>query len=112
MDYRKLNLVTKADPYPIPRIKDMIDNIGQASYITALDLTMGYWQVPVAKARQEKTAFVSPWGKYQFVTMPFGLVHISASDGPTARRNTRRLLRLTWMMSSYIADAEKNIWNT
>ena len=69
--YRKLNLITKADPYPIPRIEDMIDDIGQASYITALDLTKGYWQVPVAKASQEKTAFITAWGKYQFVTMPF-----------------------------------------
>ena len=32
----------------IPRIEDMIDDVGQASYITALDLTKGYWQVPVA----------------------------------------------------------------
>ena len=75
VDYRKLNLVTKADPYLIPRIEDMINDIGQVSYITALDLTKGYWQVAVAKASQEKTAFVTPWGKYQFVTMPFGLVN-------------------------------------
>ena len=53
----------------------MIDDIGQASYITALDLTKGYWQVPVAKASQEKTAFVTPWGKNQFETIPFGLVN-------------------------------------
>ena len=52
-----------------------MDDIGQASYITALDLTKGFWQVPVAKASQEKTAFVTPWGKYQFVTMAFGLVN-------------------------------------
>ena len=103
----ELNRVSKADPYPIPRIEDIIDDIGQVSYITALDLIKGYWQVPVAKARvigrclwrkqgllagacgeskgywqvpvakvsQEKTAFVTPWGKYQFVTMPFGLVN-------------------------------------
>ena len=73
MDYRKLNLVTKADTYSIPRIKDMINEIGQASYITALDLTKGYLQVPVAKESQEKIAFITSWGKYQFVTMPFGL---------------------------------------
>ena len=74
VDYRKLNLITRADPYPIPRVEDLIDDIGREKYITALDLTKGYWQVPVAKSSQDKTAFITPWGKYQFRTMPFGLV--------------------------------------
>ena len=62
MDNQKLNLVTKAGSYPIPRIEDIIADIGQASYITALDLTKGYWQVPVAKASQEKTSSSHPGG--------------------------------------------------
>ena len=74
IDYRKLNLFTQADPYPIPRIEELIDGIGDAKWITALDLTKGYWQVPMEKSRQEKTAFITPWGKYEFTTMPFGLV--------------------------------------
>ena len=100
VDYRKLNLVTKADPYPIPRIEDMIDDIGQASYITALDLTKGYWQVPVAKASQEKTAFVTPWGKYQFVTMPFGLVNAPS----TFQRLMDQLLEGTQMFAAAYLD--------
>ena len=74
IDYRKLNLVTQADPYPIPRIEELIDGIGDAKWTTALDLTKGYWQVPMEKSSQEKTAFVTPWGKYELTTMPFGLV--------------------------------------
>ena len=74
IDYRKLNLVTVSDPYPIPRIEDMIDNVGGSRWITAIDLTKGYWQVPMEKTSQPKTAFVTPWGKYEFTTMPFGLV--------------------------------------
>ena len=74
VDFRRLNKVTKADPYPIPRVDELIDRIGHAQYITALDLTKGYWQVPVAKESQAKTAFVTPFGKYEFTTMPFGLV--------------------------------------
>ena len=100
VDYRKLNLVTKADPYPITRIEDMIDDIGQASYITALDLTKGYWQVPVAKASQEKTAFVTPWGKYQFVTMPFGLVNALS----TFQRLMDQLLEGTQMFAAAYLD--------
>ena len=74
VDFRRLNKVTKADPYSIPRVDELIDRIGQAQYITALDLTKGFWQVPVAKESQAKTALVTPFGKYEFTTMPFGLV--------------------------------------
>ena len=73
VDYCKLNLITRADPYPIPRVEDLIDDIGRAKYIMALDLTKGYWQVPVAKSSQDETAFITPWGKCRFRTI-FGLV--------------------------------------
>ena len=52
----------------------MIDNVGGSRWITAIDLTKGYWQVPMEKMSQPKTAFVTSWGKYEFTTMPFGLV--------------------------------------
>ena len=49
VDYRRLNSVTRANPYPMLRIDELLDGIGQAQYITTLDLTWGYWQVPVAE---------------------------------------------------------------
>ena len=57
----------------MPRVDDIIDRLGSAKYITTLDLTKGYWQVPVAAASRAKTAFTTPFGLYQFRTMPFGL---------------------------------------
>ena len=42
VDFRKLNQVTRADPYPIPRIEELIDRVGNAKFISALDLTKGY----------------------------------------------------------------------
>ena len=74
VDYRKLNAITQADPYPLPRIEELIDGIGQSTFITTLDLTKGYYQVPMEQASKDKTAFVTPFGKYQFRTMPFGLI--------------------------------------
>ena len=56
MDYRKLNAETEIDAYPMPRIDDILDQIGQAKYLSTLDLARGYWQVPVAKEGQHKTA--------------------------------------------------------
>ena len=73
VDNRRLNTVSKVDAYPMPRIDDLIDNLGKAKYISTLDLSRGYWQVPMEKAAQAKTAFASPFGLFQFKRMPFGL---------------------------------------
>lgn len=70
IDFRKLNRVTTPDPYPMPRTEELIETLARARYITTLDLTKGYWQVPVAPEAREKTAFVTPFGKYQFKRMP------------------------------------------
>lgn len=73
VDYRKLNAQTKFDAYPMPRIDEMLDAIGQSQYLTTLDLAKGYWQVPMEPEDREKTAFTSPLGLLQFTVMPFGL---------------------------------------
>ena len=73
VDYRRLNQVSMSDAYPMPRVDDLIDRVGKSTYISTLDLTRGYWQVPVAIKDRPKTAFSTPFGLYQFNTMPFGL---------------------------------------
>lgn len=61
------------DAYPMPRIDDLIDQLGKAKFISTLDLTRGYWQVPLEKTARHKTAFSTPFGLYRFNVMPFGL---------------------------------------
>ena len=57
----------------MPKVDDLLDRLGQAKYISTLDLTKGYWQVPVHPESRQQTAFITPFGKYQ-LTIPFGLV--------------------------------------
>jgi len=71
--YRRLNSVSKFDAYPMPQVDDLIDRLSGAVYISTIDLTRGYWQVPLAKEAREKTAFATPFGLYHFTVMPFGL---------------------------------------
>ena len=52
-DMRKVNLFSKTDSYPIPRIDDCIDKIGNAKFVTKLDLLKGYWQVPLMDRAKE-----------------------------------------------------------
>ena len=63
----------------MPRIHEIIDRLGKAQLISILDLTRGYWQMPVATEDRAKTAFVTPKGLYQFKMMPFGLNGAPAS---------------------------------
>ncbi|KRZ56600.1 Transposon Ty3-I Gag-Pol polyprotein [Trichinella nativa] len=60
VDFQKLNLVRKKDSYPPRRIDQTIDTLARAEWFSTLDLTSGYWQVPVSKEDREKTAFCTP----------------------------------------------------
>lgn len=72
-DFRKLNSISAFDPYPMPRVDDLIERLGKAKFLTTLDLCKGYWQVPLTPEAQEMTAFRVPSGLFHFTVMPFGL---------------------------------------
>jgi transposase InsO family protein/dUTPase len=79
VDYRKLNQLTKKDSYPLPRIDLMLEKFHDIEYFSTLDLTSGYWQVPMDPTSQEKTAFTSNHGIFEFKVMPFGLTNAPSS---------------------------------
>ncbi|XP_069840942.1 uncharacterized protein [Dendropsophus ebraccatus] len=79
VDYRKINTITHKDAYPLPRIEESIAALGSAAYFSTLDLTSGYWQVPMAPEDREKTAFTTPMGLFEFTSMPFGLCNAPAT---------------------------------
>ncbi|KAI2645187.1 Retrovirus-related Pol polyprotein from transposon 17.6 [Labeo rohita] len=72
-DFRRLNEVSQFDGYPMPRVDELLDRLGRARYISTLDLTKGYWQVPLTQTAKEKTAFTTPSGHWQYRSLPFGL---------------------------------------
>ena len=80
---------------------DLIEGFGRATFITTLDLTKGYWQVPVAPTDREKTAFTTTYGHYQFKRMPFGLQGAPA----TFQRRVDKLLKgLSDLCGAYLDD--------
>lgn len=79
VDYRKLNLITERDLYPLPRIDDLVDRLAGSQYFSTLDLKAGYWQVPIAEQDKSKSAFVTTDGLFEFNVLPFGLSNAPAT---------------------------------
>ncbi|CAM4615903.1 unnamed protein product [Lepidochelys kempii] len=73
VDYQKLSAITVSDAYPMPRPDELLDKLGGARYLTTMDLTKGYWQVPLDADARLKSAFITPLRLYEFLTLPFGL---------------------------------------
>ena len=82
LDARKLNDVTIKDSYPLPYISSILDNLKGARYLSSIDLSAAYWQLPLCDSDNldgngtscQKTAFVVPnRGLFEFKRMPFGL---------------------------------------
>lgn len=86
IDFRPLNMVTVFDCEPIPNMDEIFVKLSNCKYISRLDLTKGYWQLPLTDSAKPKTAFQTPLGLFHFKTMPFGLVCASASFSRLMRK--------------------------
>jgi Reverse transcriptase (RNA-dependent DNA polymerase) len=79
VDYRRLNSITVRDSYPLPRMDECIESLGDAKIFTTLDCNSGYWQIPVRPEDREKTTFTSHEGLYWFLRKTFGLRNAPAT---------------------------------
>lgn len=100
IDFRRLNNITVFDPEPIPNIEDLMGQISKGRYFSKLDLSKGYWQIPIAVGDRDKTAFVTREGLFQFKVLPFGMVNAPAFFS----RMMRRLLEGCNDVVNYIDD--------
>jgi hypothetical protein len=73
VDFRKLNAKTVRDTYPLPHIDELLDSLGGAKIFSTLDAASGFWQTAMDPDSISKTGFVTKFGTYEFVVMPFGL---------------------------------------
>lgn len=81
LDSRKLNEVSKHDAYPLPYINQILDQLGNAKFLSSLDLKSAFWQIPLDPESKEKTAFTIPTrGLFHFKVMCYGLTSAPATQ--------------------------------
>ncbi|GFW55496.1 hypothetical protein TNCV_118801 [Trichonephila clavipes] len=74
VDYRRLNEITRAEFFPLPNMEEIVEKVSAAPYVTVMDLSKGYFQIPLTPRAQRYAAFVTPFGTYIPKKMMFGLV--------------------------------------
>ena len=100
IDYRKLNKVTEFDPQPLESVKEVVREIGNCQFFTKLDMTSGYWQIPIKPEDIPKTAFVTHDAKYELTRAPFGMVN----SGATLCRCLKQILSGIQGVTNYVDD--------
>ena len=99
-DMRQLNKITRFDCETIPDIDAIYTKCVNDKFFSKVDFCKGYWQIPMAEASKKFTAFQTPFGHFQYLTMPFGLIN----SGQTYSRVARKLLKGLLNIDNYIDD--------
>ena len=101
IDFRKVNNISVFDSEPMPSLDELFQDIGESSVVlTKIDLSKGYWQIPLAEQSKHITAFATELGLFHFLCLPFGL----ASAGASFSRLMRRVLSGLPNVVNYLDD--------
>ena len=79
VDFTDFNKAFPKDSYPLPRIDTLIDSTTRNQLLIFMDAFLGYNQIKMEEADQEKTSFVTSQGLFCYKVMPFGLKNVGAT---------------------------------
>jgi len=87
VDYRDLNKASPKDDFPLPHIDVLVDSTARCKVFSFMDDFSGYNQIKMAPEDREKTSFITSWGAFHYLVMPFGLIN----DGATYQRGMTKI---------------------
>ena len=73
VDLKPLNQHVLCEIHPVPKVDDTLAQLAGAKVFSKLDANSGFWQIPLAKKSRLLTTFITPFGRYCFNKMPFGI---------------------------------------
>ena len=101
IDYRKLNEKTIKSYWPIPSIEKIFDTLQGSAYFTTIDMSWGFYQLPMEPKSQNYTAFSTPFGSFKWLRMPIGL---TCSPNTFQSLMEHVLVGLTWNITVLYLD--------
>ena len=91
VDLKPLNQNVLREYHPFPNVDETLAQLAGAMKFSTLDANSGFWQIPLAKKSRPPTTFITPFGRFQFNKLPFG---ISCTPEPFQKRMSTMLSRL------------------
>ena len=73
VDLKKLNECVQREFHPLPHVEEILAQLTGAQVFTKLDANSGFWQIPLARKSCLLTTFITPFGRYNFNKLPFGI---------------------------------------
>ena len=73
IDYRQLNKQTVKSCRPLLSVEEIFDTLQGSCYFSTIDMSWGFYQLPLKRSSQDYTAFSTPFGCFEWLVMPMGL---------------------------------------
>ena len=107
-DYWRLNAATVKDAYPLPTVTDIFDSVSNAKFLSQMDLMKGYYQISLTERAQGTSAFITPFGLFEYQVLPFGMTNAPA----TFQRTMQEVIRGLPNVYVYLDDlvVASNTW--